>query len=188
MTLRHTRLPALLLALALALPASVPAAPAAPAGAAPDAAAGAVQSRQPAEGEWAAVEKRLQENHEAMVKAVKASPTPLEGWWRSQTPDPSGLPLVQFQGQAFRYLIHEDFALGGTFSLNGSIVDMCGELLDEGGVDCDEGPWHETMTWTIKGDTLTLSSERDGDAVFTRLAGDPFSGRDAKDGKDGKAR
>ena len=88
MSLRHTSLPALLMALALALPASVPAAPDAP------------QNQQPASGEWADVEKRLQANHEAMLKAVKASPTPLEGWWRSQRPDASGLPLVQFQGQA----------------------------------------------------------------------------------------
>jgi hypothetical protein len=161
------------MALALALPASVPAAPDAP------------QNQQPASGEWADVEKRLQANHEAMLKAVKASPTPLEGWWRSQRPDASGLPLVQFQGQAFRYLIHEDFALGGTFTLNGNIVDMRGELLDEGGADCDEGPWHETMTYAIKGDTLTLSSEKDGDAVFTKLAGDPFAGQDGQGGHDG---
>ncbi|MBR5050473.1 MAG: hypothetical protein IKX75_03970 [Desulfovibrio sp.] len=174
MTLRRTRLLALLLALALALPAAVPAAP------------GAAQDQQPASGEWADVEKRLQENHEAMLKAVKASPTPLEGWWRSQTPDSSGLPLVQFQGQAFRYLIHEDFALGGTFTLNGNVVSMRGELLDEGGADCDEGPWHETMTYAIKGDKLTLSSEKDGDAVFTRLAGDPFEGQDGQ-GAQGRA-
>ena len=173
MSLRHTSLPALLMALALALPASVPAAP------------DASQNQQPASGEWADVEKRLQANHEAMLKAVKASPTPLEGWWRSQRPDASGLPLVQFQGQAFRYLIHEDFALGGTFTLNGNIVDMRGELLDEGGADCDEGPWHETMTYAIKGDTLTLSSEKDGDAVFTKLAGDPFAGQDGQGGHDG---
>ncbi len=170
MTLRPTRLLSLLLALMLALPAS--------AGAAGEPA----QSQQPAEGEWAAVEKRLQENHEAMVKAVKASPTPLEGWWRSKAHDASGLPLVQFQGQAFRYLIHEDFALGGTFTLNGSVIDMRGELLDEGGADCDEGPWHETMTFAVKGDTLTLSSEKDGDAVFTRLAGDPFGEQDGQGG------
>ena len=173
MTLRSMRLPSLLLALALALPCSAPAAG--------EEAGGEGQCPQPA-GEWADVEKRLKDNHEAMVKAVKAKPTPLEGWWRSKSPDHSGLPLVQFQGQAFRYLIHEDFALGGTFSLNGNVVDMRGELLDEGGADCDEGPWHETMTFAVKGDTLTLSSEKDGDAVFTRLAGDPFGEQDGQGG------